>query len=98
MGLMLASLFPLLLLVTGAYGVWHSAIAEAFTAREVKTGTREIPLPPEVVSPRSTFYSKFWVCDCSLGRAYSSVEIKLTHFDCRTIRPLHGSMSPLIQH
>ncbi len=27
----------LLLLATGAYGVWHSTIAEEFTAREVQT-------------------------------------------------------------
>ena len=47
MGLMLVSLFPLLLLVTGAYGVWHSAIAEEFTAREVKTGRAKYRYRPK---------------------------------------------------
>ena len=38
MGLVLISLLPLLLLVTGAYGVWHSSISKEFTARDIHGG------------------------------------------------------------
>jgi flagellar basal body-associated protein FliL len=48
MGLMLASFFALLLLVIGTYGVWHSATAEEFTAREVNTGRAKYPYRPKL--------------------------------------------------
>ncbi len=38
MRVMFWSLLPLLVAVTGAYGVWHSAVAKEFTAREIQTG------------------------------------------------------------
>ena len=47
MGLMLVSLLPIVLLVTGAYGVWHSAIAEEFTARETLTGRAKYRYRPK---------------------------------------------------
>jgi hypothetical protein len=47
MDLMLTSLFALLLLVTGAYGVWHSTISEEFTARDVQSGRAKYRYRPK---------------------------------------------------
>lgn len=45
MSLVLVSL--LLLLATGAYGVWHSTISEEFTAREFHTGRAKYRYRPK---------------------------------------------------
>jgi hypothetical protein len=47
MGLILISLLSLLLLATGLYGVWHSASADEFTAREVQTGRAKYRYRPK---------------------------------------------------